>query len=59
MTKAENINEMDTIDMWEQQLDQLGIDAPVKALAKHLSCAPEGAPSRDFLSGFISASCRM
>jgi|GEM_PF-3523625 len=38
---------------WEEELDQMGIDAAIEKLIKHKDKAPTDAPSLPFLTAFI------
>lgn len=50
--------ENSAVEMWEQQLDQMGHTAPLENLKAHLAIAPAGAESVDSLSAFIAGAER-
>ena len=47
-----HVNDIEFQD-WELKLDAMGPYAPIEELKQHLEIAPDGAPSKDYLSAFI------
>jgi hypothetical protein len=45
----------ESVEIWENRLDNLGHLAPLPELLRHLAIAPESAPTKQLLSDFLQA----
>lgn len=47
-----HVNDIEFLE-WEQRFEAMGPYAPIDELKQHLKIAPDGAPSKDYLTAFI------